>query len=286
MKNIIEIKKLTKSYGNNRGINELTLSIQEGDFFGFIGPNGAGKSTTIRTLLGLISPDSGEASICGIDAIHHNKEILSHIGYLPSEICFYKGMKVRDILHYSASLRHTKCDRDSEKLAERLGLDMSRRVDELSLGNRKKVGIICAMHHHPELIILDEPTSGLDPLMQREFFSILKEENERGATIFFSSHILSEVQEHCVNAAFIKDGRIILTDKVKNMEQTGTKKLHITGDFEEKELIALNGIRKVDDYYLYTGDIQRLINHLSKQRIKDLSITEPSLEEIFMEYYK
>lgn len=286
MKTIIEINNLTKCYGKNRGINNLTLSIAEGDFFGFIGPNGAGKSTTIRTLLGLISPDAGNAAVCGYDIVQNRRDVLMNVGYLPSEINFYKGMKVKDVLKYSAALRQKNCDRDAKNLAERLELNLSGRVEELSLGNRKKVGVICAVQHHPRLIILDEPTSGLDPLMQREFFNILKEENERGATVFFSSHILSEIQEHCRNAAFIKDGRIILKDKVSNLEHTGAKKIYISGEYDAAGLEALNGIKKSDNYYLYTGDIQKLLDTLAGQHIRNINIVEPSLEEIFMDYYK
>ena len=192
--NIIETNGLTKSYGKSRGINKLNLSISEGDFFGFIGPNGAGKSTTIRTLLGLITPTDGSAKVLGYDIVKDNQKILSQVGYLPSEINFYSKMKVKDVIKYSASLHKADCQKKAANLCERLGLDMSRKVDDLSLGNRKKVGIVCAVQHSPKLLILDEPTSGLDPLMQREFFNILTEENEAGATIFFSSHILSEVQ--------------------------------------------------------------------------------------------
>ena len=226
--NVIETNKLTKMYGKSRGINELELTVPEGDFFGFIGPNGAGKSTTIRTLLGLISPTGGSAKVLGYDIVSENKKILAEVGYLPSEINFYSGMKVKDVLRYSAELRHANCKDKADELTERLGLDLTKKVDELSLGNRKKVGIVCAIQHSPKLLILDEPTSGLDPLMQREFFNILKEENERGATIFFSSHILSEVQNYCRSAAFIKDGRIIMSDKVEKLEQTGTKKVTVS----------------------------------------------------------
>ena len=288
---IIETKNLTKSYGKSRGINELKLSVEEGDFFGFIGPNGAGKSTTIRTLLGLISPTSGSATVLGHDIVTGKGEILKETGYLPSEINFYNGMKVKDVIKYSADLRHAKCKEKSADLCERLGLDLSKKVDELSLGNRKKVGIVCAIQHSPKLLILDEPTSGLDPLMQREFFNILKEENEAGSTIFFSSHILSEVQNYCRSAAFIKDGRIILADKVENLEQTGTKKITVNGDIDMQALKAIPGITMTESTgsgisFFYNGDLKRILGFLSSADLKDLSVTEPSLEEIFMNYYE
>ncbi|MBO4864669.1 MAG: ABC transporter ATP-binding protein [Eubacterium sp.] len=299
--NIIEIKGLTKNYGKSRGINDLNLNIEEGDFFGFIGPNGAGKSTTIRTLLGLISPTGGSATIMGYDIVKDNKKILAETGYLPSEINFYNKMKVKDAIKFSAALHKADCSEKAMSLAERLGLDTSRNVDELSLGNRKKVGIVCAVQHSPKLLILDEPTSGLDPLMQREFFNILTEENRRGATIFFSSHILSEVQNYCRTAAFIKEGKIIMSDSVDKLEDTGAKKVSVKGNVAELEsMLGTNteeGIGKyISDYsdnketdtadFLYNGKIPMLLETLSKLDLKDLTITEPSLEEIFMNYYE
>lgn len=292
--NAIDIRKLTKSYGKSRGINELELTVSEGDFFGFIGPNGAGKSTTIRTLLGLISPTSGKASVLGYDIVTEKEKILREVGYLPSEINFYNGMKVKDVIRYSADLRRTDCKNKAKDLSERLGLDLNKKVEELSLGNRKKVGIVCAIQHSPKLLILDEPTSGLDPLMQREFFNILKEENEEGSTIFFSSHILSEVQNYCRSAAFIKDGRIIMSDKVENLEQTGTKKITVSGISDISRLTALAGITPADSdagledaqSFFYKGDLNLLLSTLSAESVKDITITEPSLEEIFMNYYE
>ncbi|MBR1772573.1 MAG: ABC transporter ATP-binding protein [Eubacterium sp.] len=296
--NAIETNKLTKSYGKSRGIKDLMLTVEEGDFFGFIGPNGAGKSTTIRTLLGLIKPTGGSAKVLGLDILTEKDKILKEVGYLPSEINFYSGMKVKDVIKYSADLRKAKCKDKATELAERLGLDMSRKVDELSLGNRKKVGIVCAVQHSPKLLILDEPTSGLDPLMQREFFNILTEENERGATIFFSSHILSEVQNYCHTAAFIKDGKIIMSDTVDKIEETGAKKVSVIGGKSGLESILKgNDIKKfISDLkldeekgsadFLYNGKMPMLLDMLRSVEPKDLTITEPSLEEIFMNYYE
>ncbi len=298
--NAVKTNKLTKTYGKSRGITELSLVVPDGDFFGFIGPNGAGKSTTIRTLLGLIHATGGSASVLGEDIVTGRKQILERTGYLPSEISFYNGMKVQDVIRLSASLRGKRCEDKASTLIERLGLDTEKKVDELSLGNRKKVGIVCAIQHEPDLLILDEPTSGLDPLIQKEFFQILTEENERGATIFFSSHILSEVQSYCKSAAFIKDGSIIIHDKIENLEKTGAKKitfkLSTVPDKTTSEL--KNGSLKdfITDIntdpasghisFLYHGDIKKLLSYLSSLSLKDLSITEPTLEEIFMNYYK
>ncbi len=287
----IDIQDLTKSYGKSRGICHLDLQVESGDFFGFIGPNGAGKSTTIRTLLGLIAPTSGSAKVLGHDIVEEKEKILKKVGYLPSEIHFYHGMKVRDAIRYSSDLRGADCGKEAEELCQRLDLDPGRKVDDLSLGNRKKVGIICAVQHHPEMLILDEPTSGLDPLMQKEFFTILREENERGSTIFFSSHILSEVQAYCRSAAFIKDGKILLSDKVGNLEQTGTRKVNVKGGIARAALAILPGATFTDTgastlSFLYNGDIGKLLSVLAQERIEDITITEPSLEEIFMHYYK
>lgn len=285
----IQTENLTKTYGKNRGISELNLVVEQGDFFGFIGPNGAGKSTTIRTLLGLISPTSGNAAVLSYDIRKDKEQILSHTGYLPSEIHFHAKMKVRDVLRFSSELRHVRCEERAEKLCRRLDLDPSRKVDELSLGNRKKVGIICAVQHQPDLLILDEPTSGLDPLMQKEFFTILSEEHDRGATIFFSSHILNEVQTYCKRAAFIKDGKLILSDDVEKLEQTGTKKVLLRGNFDTEKIFTLPGVSSLDKErmsFLYKGDLPALLAALSQVRPDDVTITEPSLEEIFLNYYE
>lgn len=286
--NAIETEKLTKTYGSSRGITELKLTVSSGDFFGFIGPNGAGKSTTIRTLLGLISPTGGSAKVLGYDIVSQKNEILSRVGYLPSEINFTSGMKVRDVIKYSADLRHKNCKEISDVLCERLGIDTGKKVDDLSLGNRKKVGIVCAVQHEPELLILDEPTSGLDPLMQREFFDILTEQNKKGSTIFFSSHILSEVQNHCRSAAFIRDGKIIVSDKVEKLEETGAKKVTISGDFDANSLSGINDLKTDNDVtsFLYKGDVRLLLKKLAESNLSNVNITEPSLEEIFMNYYE
>lgn len=204
----IYTEKLTKSYGKARGIVDLDLRVEQGEFFGFIGPNGAGKSTTIRTLLGLLRPTSGRGKVLGLDITQKTEEILARVGYLPSETVFYPGMKVGELLKFSAGLRKRDCGREGAQLCERLNLDPTRRVEELSLGNRKKVGIVCALQHRPELLILDEPTSGLDPLMQREFFAILREYHKAGTTIFLSSHVLSEIRRNCSKALVLREGYI------------------------------------------------------------------------------
>lgn len=283
----IETFGLTKYYGDVRGVEEVYLCVEEGEFFGFIGPNGAGKSTLIRTLLGLIFPTSGRAEIFGKDIVKNKLEILGSIGYLPSETAFPKGMKVRDVLTFSANMRGMDCSDEAKALCERLDLDADRRIDELSLGNRKKVGIVCALQHKPSLYVLDEPTSGLDPLMQQEFFSILKERNREGATVFLSSHVLSEIKKYCDRAAIIREGRILLSDSVDNLGHTGVKKVIVKGVDDIPSLYGIGELKKEEDRisFLYRGEIRELVSALSRLDISDLNITDPELDEIFMSYY-
>ena len=283
----IKTAKLTKYYGKSRGIVELDLSVAEGEFFGFIGPNGAGKSTTIRTLLGFISPTSGNAEVLGMDIIKEKKSFLERVGYLPSEAMFYHGMRVRDVLKLSADMRKKDCKAEADTLCERLQLDVSRKVDELSFGNRKKVAIVCALQHKPKLLVLDEPTSGLDPLMQREFFTILRERNHEGTTVFLSSHILSEIQRNCSRAAIIREGRLIACGSVEELSRTSAKRVTVHGDIDLHQLSGIRDMQTLDGgiSFLYSGDMNELIQRLSTVHITDLSVSEPDLEEIFMHYY-
>lgn len=286
--NAIQLSNLTKYYGKSRGILNLNLDVKEGEFFGFIGPNGAGKSTTIRTLLGLITPSSGQAKIFDETIRQRNPQIRSHIGYLPSEAVFYRGMKVKDLLKLSANLHHKDCSAEREILCRRLQLDVNRKVDELSFGNRKKVAIVSALQHQPKLLILDEPTSGLDPLMQREFFHIIRERNEQGATVFLSSHVLSEIQRNCTRAAIIREGRIIACDRVEALSKTNAKRISVQGQVSLDSLEEIRDLKENDGVFsfLYGGDIHRLLETLSAGTITDLSISDPDLDEIFLHYYE
>ena len=206
---MIQIDRLTKRYGRARGITELTLRVPEGSCFGFIGPNGAGKSTTIRTLLGLLSPTSGSARVLGLDCAGQRERILAQVGYMPSEAMFYPDMRVGEVIRLSADLRRMDCRDQAGALCRALELDPRKRIRELSLGNRKKVSIVCAMQHRPRLYVLDEPTSGLDPLVQRVFWSELENRRREGATVFLSSHVLYEVQRYCDRAAILREGRLV-----------------------------------------------------------------------------
>lgn len=283
----IQTTNLTKYYGKSRGIVDLNLAVKRGEFFGFIGPNGAGKSTCIRTILGLIKSSSGFATVLGLDIEKDKTEILTRIGYLPSETMFYSGMRVKDVLKLSADLRKKDCSEEARVLCERLQLDTNKKVEELSFGNKKKVSIVCALQHKPELLILDEPTSGLDPLMQREFFQILQERNDEGTTIFLSSHILAEVQRNCTRAGIIREGKLIACDSVEALSQTNAKRVHVQGTVNIEELSQVRDLRQTENgmTFLYGGDINQLLQVLAKQQILDLSISEPDLEEIFMHYY-
>ena len=284
----IKISNMTKSYGKARGVIDLNLTVKEGEFFGFIGPNGAGKSTTIRTLLGLISPTSGQAQILGMDISKEKNKIIADVGYLPSEAMFYHGMKVKDILKLSADLRKKDCCEEAKKLCERLQLDVNRKIEELSFGNRKKVAIVCALQHTPKILILDEPTSGLDPLMQREFFNIVRERNSQGVTIFLSSHVLSEIQRNCTRAAIIREGQIIACDSVESLSQTNAKRITVHGNIETSGLKGVRDLEETDGVisFLYSGKMNNLLQVLAKGNIVDLSVAEPDLEEIFMHYYE
>ena len=283
----IETHNLTKYYGEVRGIDSVSLSVEEGAFFGFIGPNGAGKSTLIRTLLGLISPTSGTAEIFGRDIVECRIDNLREIGYLPAEADFWSGMKVRDVLRFSAKMRGLNCDSEAEELAKRLDLDMDRRVSELSLGNKKKVGIVCALQHRPRLYILDEPTSGLDPLIQQEFFAILKEGNDEGATVFLSSHVLSEIKKYCRSAGIIRGGRLVLLDTVENLAHTGVKKVSVKGASAAPQILGIEDVRIDSDQltFLYSGEVKELLRALSELEVSDVNISDPELDEIFMNYY-
>ncbi|MCR4851064.1 MAG: ABC transporter ATP-binding protein [Lachnospiraceae bacterium] len=212
MTNVIEIEHLTKSYGKARGVIDVSLKVKEGDIFGFLGPNGAGKSTTIRSMLGFLKINEGSIKILGMDSIKDHETILKKVGYMPSEAWFYDSMRVSEVIKYAADVRGLDCTEEAGKLCERLKMDTHKRIKELSLGNRKKVSIVCAMQHRPKIFIFDEPTSGLDPLMQRNFFELINEYVNEGATCLLSTHVLSEVNRYCKNAAIMREGRLTMLE--------------------------------------------------------------------------
>ena len=223
MTNIVEIENLTKSYGKNRGVIDVSLEIKEGDIFGFLGPNGAGKSTTIRSMLGLLKTNSGSIKILGLDSVKDHEGILKNVGYMPSEAWFYDSMKVKDVIKYAADVRGIDCSQEAEKLCERLKVDRNKKIKQLSYGNRKKVSIVCAMQHRPKLFIFDEPTGGLDPLMQKTFFDLVNEYVNDGATCLLSTHVLTEVNKYCRHAAIMREGRLTMLDSVDIDDETFLK---------------------------------------------------------------
>lgn len=273
MTNIIEINNLTKSYGKHRGVQDVSFDVREGEIFGFLGPNGAGKSTTIRSMLGLIKHDSGSINIMGLDSVDDYEEILKNIGYMPSEAWFYPGMTIKDTLKLAADVRKADCTSEAEMLCERLQVDVKRKISELSLGNRKKVSIVCAMQHLPKLFIFDEPTSGLDPLMQNVFFELIEEYVKKGATCMLSTHVLPEVRNHCDRVAIMKEGKLLVTDTVEHLLASKTKHIKMIRDGQ-----------KLD--FLYKNDLNNLYTELQGYNIEDIIIEEPSIEEVFMHYYE
>lgn len=287
MDTVICANKLSKYYGKSRGIIDLNLLIPRGDMFGFIGPNGAGKSTTIRLLLGLIAPSGGEGSVLGLNCWKDRTAIARRVGYMPSEAAFYGNMRGEDVIAFSAKLQGKDCRAEAKRLCDRFDVDTKKKVEELSLGNRRKLSIICALQHMPELLILDEPTSGLDPLMQKEFFDLLHERNEQGATIFLSSHILSVIQRHCRNAGIVREGKLIVTDKVENLTRSTARRVHLSGINAAPQLSGMADIRVLDNAvsFLYAGETAALVAALQGLPLDDLTITEPDLDEIFLHYY-
>ncbi len=290
--NIIQTRNLTKSYGKARGIIDVNLSIKEGEIFGFIGPNGAGKSTTIRTLLSFIHATGGSAEIFGKDCFKHSEEIKKDIGYLPADVNYYDDMRVSEMLSYSARFYKKDCTKKIKELSEIFEVEANKRIDSLSTGNKKKVAIIQALLHEPRLLILDEPTGGLDPLMQNKFFDVLKQENKKGVTIFFSSHILSEVQKMCDRVAIIKEGRILKVGGVDELTGSKFKKVRIEfKNTEATEGLEIKGVtnfkvKEKEVEFLFGGKMDEMIRLLSQREVDNLWIEEPTLEEVFMHYYE
>ena len=296
MSSVIKTNKLTKYFGKSRGIIDIDINVEEGEIYGFIGPNGAGKSTTIRTLLGLIHPTSGSATIFGKDITKYGPEINEEVGYLPSEVFYYEDMKAIDLLKYSGSFykKDSKLiEKRIQELAALLDLDLHKKIDDLSSGNKKKVGIIQGLLHEPKLIILDEPTGGLDPLIQQKFFNLLREENKRGATILFSSHNLNEVQKLCDRVAIIKEGKIIKVEKISSLMENNYKRfrLETAAKIDKKyfaNITGISGLAISDNIvsFLYKGQINNITKILAGLDLINLQVEEPDLEEIFLHYYQ
>lgn len=291
MKNtVIELKHLKKYYGSSRGIEDVSLKINEGEIYGFIGPNGAGKSTTIRTILGLINKTSGEVYLKEKPIDKDDIKTKEIIGYLPSEVNLYSDMTVKQTFDYHESFYSKNINKRRKELIKLLKIDENKKIEDLSLGNLKKVGLVLALMHEPEILILDEPTSGLDPIMQKTLHEILLEEKKKKTTIIYSSHILSEVSNICDRVGFIKEGKIIKEDYIENIKEENYTCLKIKSkeiDNIKKEL-NLKVINESNDEisFMNNYDSNTLIKKLSKYNIERLLIEEISLEDLFLNYYK
>lgn len=289
--NAIEIKNLTKVYGKNRGIQDINISVKEGEIYGFIGPNGAGKSTTIKTLLNFIYSTSGEALIFGMDSVKESEKIKEYVGYVPSEVRYYDDVKVKDIIKYAQSFYPKSNKEYVDRICNELELDMNKKMGELSLGNKKKVAIAQSLINNPKLLILDEPTNGLDPLMQKKLFNILIEEKEKGNTVFLSSHNLVEVQNLCDRVCVIKEGKIV---DIIEIEKSKTElKLKVTlSSSDITDDIVLNLSDKILDKngklytFIYSKNIDSLVKELANYKIDELLIEKENLEDAFLNYYE
>lgn len=290
----ISISGLSKYYGKKIGVENIGFTVSEGEKFGFIGPNGAGKSTTIRMLMQLLHPSSGEISLLGRTLGKENPDIRSRIGYLPSEVQYDSDMNGHQVLKFAARAYGKNLqDTMALEMAERLQLDLSLKVRDYSLGNRKKLGIVQCLQHQPELAVLDEPTSGLDPLIQHEFFNLLSELNKEGMTVFFSTHVLSEVERFCDRVAFIREGKLLRVSRVDEIAERTLRKFTVL--FRDQgnliDRLALNQLDPNAEYqhgehtFQVSGPIEPVLRMLADAGVNDLRVERPSLEEIFMKDY-
>jgi ABC-2 type transport system ATP-binding protein len=290
---VIETDRLTKRYGDARGIEELSMTVGQGEVFGFLGPNGAGKTTTIRTLLDLLHPTSGTARLFGLDSRRDSRAIRARLGNLPGEFAYDDRLTGREALAFFAALRGVEDLGRAEALAERFRADLSRRLGQLSRGNRQKVGLIQALFHDPELLILDEPTGGLDPLMQETFVEVVTEERDRGRTVFLSSHDLDEVQRLCDRVAIVRDGRLVAVEDVAEMRERAYREVDVrfAGPVDAGEIERLPGVGelRVDGdraRFHVRGDLDPVVKAIARHPVRDLEVTRPTLEELFLTYYR
>ncbi|MGT2958619.1 ABC transporter [Streptococcus bovimastitidis] len=270
---IIKIRNLSKAYGRHLALDNVSLAVEQGEIYGFLGSNGAGKSTTIRCILGLIRHNKGQISLFG-DQYDSLEETLDHIGYMPSEAMFYPNMTAKQVIRFAAKAHpNNDCSREAVRICNLLEVPLNKKIKDLSLGNRKKVSIVCALQHQPDLLILDEPTSGLDPLMQERFFQLLLEAKAAGRTTFLSSHVLSEVKAYCDRVAILKKGKILTIDRVENLMHSQKKEVTI---WKDGQSITQS----------FEGKASDLLKELASLEPDDILIEEPSLEDLFMHYYE
>lgn len=285
---VIKVDGLTRDYGGQKGVFDVSFHVDQGEAFGFLGPNGAGKTTTIRHLMGFLKPKAGSCTIDGLDCWHEREQVQARLGYIPGEISFFEDMSGTEFLKFIAEYRRIGSLNRRDELLERFALDPKGRIKKMSKGMKQKLGIVAAFMHDPDILILDEPTSGLDPLMQKAFFEILRERHEKGTTVFLSSHILSEIQHNCSRAAIIREGRILVCDSVEALSQSNARRVTVHGSVE---LAGLPGVRDRKESeggisFLYSGEMKALLRMLAAGDVSDLSVSEPDLEEIFMHYYE
>jgi len=290
MENILEIKGLTKYYNEVLGVKDLNLTLKQGEVFGFIGPNGAGKSTTIRTILNLINKTSGEVLFNGKPLENDSIQLKEFIGYLSSEVCLYDDLTVQEMLDFHASFYKKNTNKRRKELVEKLNLDETKKIEELSLGNLKKLGIVLAFMHEPKLLILDEPTNGLDPIMQQVFFELLTEEKKKGTTVFYSTHILSEISKTCDRVGIIKEGQLLKIETIKELLEKNLTYVTISSEDVQQLIVEFknNIISSYDKTIVLknTMDSNTLIKILSKYNIEKLLIEQAPLEDIFLHYYR
>lgn len=289
---IIDIKGLTKDYGDHKGIFDLTFSVKEGEVFGYLGPNGAGKTTTIRHLMGFLTPDKGYSQILGMDTRTKSADIMKHLGYLPGEIAFFDQMTGMEFLNFMGEMRGLTDTKHRDKLVDLFRLDTGARIRKMSKGMKQKLGIICAFMHDPKVLLLDEPTSGLDPLMQKTFAEFILEEKSRGKTILMSSHSFEEIERTCDRVGIIKRGELVATENMHDIKQKRRKIFVVTFDNAETaaEFAKSYGsdIIEVGENTVrvsITGNVTEFIKALDKYTVIDLDTESSSLEDIFMHYY-
>lgn len=289
-KPIIEIKELTKYYGKIKGIEDLNLKLNKGEIFGFIGPNGAGKSTTIRSIMNLINKTKGKVLINSKEFTKNDISTKQNIGYLPSEINLYDDLSVKQMLDYHEKFYNKNIHKRREELVKILQLEEKKKIEDLSLGNLKKLGIVLAFMHEPQILILDEPTNGLDPIMQNIFYNLLREEKKKGTTIFYSTHILSEVSKICDRVGIIKDGKLIKIEEIEKMSKNNLAFVTVTSTDIDSIIEDLNIkiIYREENTIKFSNQISHneLIKKLAKYNIEKISIKEPTLEDIFIHYYE
>ncbi len=284
--NAIQVHQLTKKYKDVLAVDNISFSVNTGEIFGFLGPNGAGKTTTIRTLLGFLRPDAGNAFVCGLNIKNDILDIRRKVGYIPGELALYEHLTGKQCLQYFSTIRNTDLSLLNE-LQEIFELPLERKIKTYSRGMKQKLGIIQAFMDDPEIVIMDEPTSGLDPLLQQKFYRFLKNEKKKGRTMFFSSHILSEVEKICDRVAIIRKGRIVAEEKIENLKKKKGKKIRLKIKESPEKLQSIPNVKIVDDWieFVTEDNIDEVIKKIANYTVLDLEIQEFSLEDIFMRYY-